>query len=116
MVEPHVTSQNQLRGAGSDNSLFTNDLTVGDLPRMLGRPYILSDYAPSFSGTTGASSLVTVGSFDNFVVAMRVGMRVELIPHILSSGVPTGQRGWLAWARAGSDSVNDNAFRLLANA
>jgi len=28
-------------------------------------------------------------------------------------GRPTGQRGVLMWFRTGSDSVNDNAFRLL---
>jgi predicted phage gp36 major capsid-like protein len=26
---------------------------------------------------------------------------------------PTGQRGMFLWARVGSDSVVDNAFRLL---
>jgi predicted phage gp36 major capsid-like protein len=44
-------------------------------------------------------------------------MNVEFIPHVFDgNGVPKGQRGWLAWARVGADSVDDNGFRLLQNA
>jgi hypothetical protein len=30
--------------------------------------------------------------------------------------MPTGQRGWFAYARIGANSVNDLGFRLLVNA
>ena len=47
------------------------------------------------------------------------GCRVELVPHIFSAtaspgiGFPTGQRGWFAYARIGSDASNTAGFRLL---
>ena len=58
-----------------------------------------------------------VGDFRNFVIAQRAGMEVEYVPNLFdtTTGTPTGQRGLFAWARVGSDSVNDNAFRMLVN-
>ncbi|CNG99042.1 phage major capsid protein%2C HK97 [Mycobacterium tuberculosis] len=54
------------------------------------------------------------GDFSNFVITDRLGMAVEFIPTLFGSNRrPTGQRGWFAYYRTGSDSVNDNAFRLL---
>jgi predicted phage gp36 major capsid-like protein len=32
-----------------------------------------------------------------------------------TTGTPTGQRAWFAWARVGADSINDLAFRMLQN-
>jgi HK97 family phage major capsid protein len=113
----NVTVQNAFRNNGSTDGFFSVDLTENNVARMLGRPYILSDYAPAFTGTTGASNLVVVGDFNKYVIAQRVGMNVELIPHVFDGdGLPKGQRGWLAWARVGADSVDDAAFRLLQNA
>lgn len=55
------------------------------------------------------------GDFSNYVIADRIGMTVEFIPHLFgtSNGRPKGQRGWYAYYRVGADSVNDAAFRLL---
>lgn len=55
------------------------------------------------------------GDFSNYVIADRVGMTVEFIPHLFSTSNnrPTGQRGWYAYSRVGADSVNDGAFRIL---
>jgi HK97 family phage major capsid protein len=54
------------------------------------------------------------GDFENFVITDRLGMAIEFIPHLVGANRrPTGQRGWFAYYRTGSDSVNDNAFRLL---
>ena len=63
-----------------------------------------------------ANDLLIYGDFaSNFVVTQRVGTSVELIPHLFSPNNlrPTGQRGLYAWARWGSDSINDAAFRML---
>jgi HK97 family phage major capsid protein len=112
----HVTVESKFRQSGTDNGLFTVDASVEGISRLLGKPYMLSDYAPSFSGTTGASNLAILGDFSRYVIAQRVGMNVEFIPHVFDgNGVPKGQRGWLAWARAGADAVDTNAFRLLQN-
>jgi HK97 family phage major capsid protein len=58
-----------------------------------------------------------VGDFRNFVIAQRAGMNVEPVQHLLdtTTGLPTGQRAFYAWARVGSDAVVDNAFRMLVN-
>ena len=44
-------------------------------------------------------------------------MVVELVPHLvgLTNNRPIGSRGMFAWARIGSASVQDGAWRLLQN-
>ncbi len=64
----------------------------------------------------GATNLVLLfGDFSNYVIADRVGMSLEVVPHLFATGAnrPSGQRGFLAWYRLGADSVNDSAFELL---
>jgi HK97 family phage major capsid protein len=115
----NVDVENEIRafGSGTATSRFTVDQTAGGISRLNGRSVILSDYAPTFTGTTGASNLLVVGDFSNYVVAQRAGMSIELIPHLfdVTNNRPTGSRGWFAWARTGADSVNDLGFRLLQN-
>jgi len=111
--------ENEIRtfAAGADSAYYTVDLTAGGIGTLFGRPIRTTDYAPEFSGTTGAANILVVGDFSNFVVAQRAGMSVELIPHLFATGNnrPSGQRGWFASARHGFDSVNDLGFRLLQN-
>ncbi|HIE95107.1 MAG TPA: phage major capsid protein [Acidobacteria bacterium] len=85
--------------------------------RIRNRPVATSAYAPSFTGSTGAANLLVVGDFRHFVIAQRVGMSVEYVPHLfgVTNGRPTGERGYFAYARIGSDSVADTKFRLLQN-
>jgi predicted phage gp36 major capsid-like protein len=78
-----------------------------------------SPYMPdSTTVATATNGLAVVGNWSNFVVARRSGMRVELVQTLfgLTSNNPTGQRGFFAYARIGSNSVNDLGFRLLVNA
>lgn len=114
-----VDVENEIRGFGSGTatSRFTVDQTADGISRLNGRPVVLTDYAPSFTGTTSAANILVVGDFSNYLVAQRAGMSVELVPHLfdVTSNRPTGQRGWFAWARAGADSVNDLGLRLLQN-
>jgi HK97 family phage major capsid protein len=111
-----VSVESKFRNSGTNNAFFTVDLTAGGLVQVNGRPYYTSEYFPAFTGTTGPSNLAIVGDFANYVIAQRVGMQIELIPHVVDgSGLPKGQRGYFAWARVGADSVDDNAFRLLQN-
>lgn len=104
-------------GNGSNISYFSVDLT-GVLETIRARPVRYSSYTGDFSGTTGASNLLVVGDFRNFVIAERAGMSVELVPHLVdvTDNRPTGQRGLFAWARFGSNAVNNKGFRLLQNA
>lgn len=114
-----VDVENEIRSFSSDNSggYYTVNLTQGGVGTLFGRPVVLSDYAPNFTGTTGAANILVVGDFSNYVIAQRAGMTLEFIPNLMgvTNGRPTGQRGWFAHARHGFDSVNDNAFRLLNN-
>lgn len=111
----NVTAESKLR-TGADGYGTVNLSSEGISP-LLGKRVLLSDYAPSFSGTTGAANLAILGDFSRYVVAQRVGMNIEFIPNVVDgSGIPTGARAWLAWARVGADSIDDNAFVLLQNA
>jgi HK97 family phage major capsid protein len=114
-----VDVENRIRAfsAGDNYNRFTVDQTAGGLMVLNGRQVVLSDYAPSYAGvTTGAGNILVLGDFSNFLVAQRVGMTVELVPHLFgASQRPTGQRGWFAYARIGSDVVVANAFRRLQN-
>lgn len=111
--------ENEIRSfsANDTGAYYTVNLTQGGIGNLFGRPVITSDYAPEFTGTTGAANILVVGDFSNFVVAQRAGMTVELVSHLFgtTNNRPTGQRGWFAYARHGFDSVNDLGFRLLQN-
>jgi HK97 family phage major capsid protein len=102
-------------GNGGNDSWFTVSL-AGVLEQIKKRPVEYASYFPKFTGTTNAANLLVVGDFRHYVIAERVGMSIELVPHLMgANGRPTGQRGWFAYARDGADSVADNAFRLLQN-
>ena len=111
--------ENEIRtfSANDTGAYYTVNLTQGGIGNLFGRPVRTTDYAPEFTGTTGAANILVVGDFSNFLVAQRAGMSIELIPHLFgtTNGRPTGQRGWFAYARHGFDSVNDLGFRLLQN-
>lgn len=80
-------------------------------PQLIGRP---AREAEAMTGTvtTGSRNLI-YGDFSNYVIADRIGMTVEFIPHLVGTNRrPTGQRGWFAYYRIGADSVNDGAFRM----
>jgi HK97 family phage major capsid protein len=89
----------------------------GDRPeRLLGRQVVEAEAMDGTITTSGSvhNFALIFGDFSSYVVATRLGMTVELIPHLFgASRRPTGQRGWIAWYRIGADSVNDNAFRML---
>jgi HK97 family phage major capsid protein len=115
----HTSAENEVRkfAASSDGAYYTVNLAAGGVGTLMGRPIIVSDYAPEFTGTTGAANILVVGDFSEYLIAQRAGMTVELVSHLLgtTNGLPTGQRAWFAYARHGFDSVNDSAFRILQN-
>jgi HK97 family phage major capsid protein len=83
-------------------------------PELLGRAALESE---DMDGTFGSGENYTLiyGDFENYVIADRVGMQVEFLPHLFhtSNNRPSGQRGWYAHYRVGADSVQDGAFRIL---
>lgn len=94
---------------------FSGDLREPPAGRILGRPLVESDDAPSTQQTTTIDSIWIYGDFSNYVIVDKPGsMSVEYIPHMFntSNNLPDGRRGWYAYWRTGADSVNDTAFRL----
>jgi len=93
--------------------------TLGnDRPQqLLGRNALEAEGMDSTVTVAGAVSnfILIFGDFSNYVIADRIGMTVEFIPHLLhlTTNRPSGQRGWYAYFRVGADSVNDAGFRLL---
>ncbi|RBQ21607.1 phage major capsid protein [Spongiactinospora rosea] len=107
----------QFGSGGSGGSNFSVNLTQESIPRLFGKPYYENDFMDDFTATTGAANLLIVGDFQNYLVAQRAGMSVELVPHVFgtTNNRPIGQRAWYAWARVGADSINDAGFRILQN-
>ncbi|MBX6382030.1 MAG: phage major capsid protein [Microbispora sp.] len=89
----------------------------GDVPPMLlGRPALEAEDMDATWDTAAAGDnyIMIFGDFSNYVIADRVGMQVEFVPHLFgNSNRPTGQRGWYAYYRVGAGVVNSAAFRLL---
>jgi HK97 family phage major capsid protein len=65
------------------------------------------------SATTSGNILIVLGDFSQYIVYDRLGVNVEFIPNVVDgSGIPTGQRGLVAYKRVGGDVSDVNAFRL----
>jgi HK97 family phage major capsid protein len=116
-----VDVNNKIRQLGQVNvaHAFTVSLPEGAADQLMNSGVYTSPYMPdSTTVATATNGLAVVGNWSNFVVARRSGMRVELVQTLfgLTSNNPTGQRGFFAYARIGSNSVNDLGFRLLVNA
>jgi HK97 family phage major capsid protein len=84
--------------------------------RLLGKPV---GEAEAMDGAinvaaTEANYALLFGNFEQYVIADRVGMSVEFIPHLFGANRrPTGQRGWYAYYRVGADVVDTGAFKVL---
>jgi HK97 family phage major capsid protein len=70
--------------------------------------------AMSSTVTTG-QKIIIMGDFSYYLIADRVGLSVELIPHIFATANnrPSGQRGLYAYWRNGAAVLATNAFRVL---
>jgi HK97 family phage major capsid protein/HK97 family phage prohead protease len=90
----------------------------GNTPsQLLGYPVHENSYmdAGDFDDTVTAEHVAMVfGDFSNFLIVDRVGMSVELVPHVMgANGRPTGQRGIYAIWRNNAKLLVPNAFRAL---
>lgn len=74
-------------------------------------------YESSAMGTSIAAggTIAVLGDFSKYVIVDRVGMSVELVPHLFATGAnrPSGQRGLFAIWRNSAEVVDPNAFRKL---
>jgi len=117
VMSPTVLSKVSAFGNGLALSDYTVNLLADGTSVLTGRPVVVTDYAPSFTGTTGAENFAVVGDFGRYVLVQRAGMSVELVPTIFDQATarPTGSRAWFATARHGLGVSDANGFRLLAN-
>jgi HK97 family phage major capsid protein len=100
-------------------SSFWANLGGGQPPELMMYPAYESsdmDGALPDAAVDAQNYALLLGDFSNYLIADRVGMSIELVPHLFhtSNNRPSGQRGFLAWWRVGADVVNTDAFRLLS--
>jgi HK97 family phage major capsid protein len=81
--------------------------------RLLGYP--VNELSTMSATVVNATKIMLLGDFSYFKIIDRVGMTVELIPHLFgaSSRYPVGQRGFYAYWRNGSKVIDAAAFRAL---
>jgi HK97 family phage major capsid protein len=101
------TVETQMVGTGAVKAIeMTNSNSLLDLPVVRSSTMV--------SATTSGNILVVLGDFSQYIVYDRIGVSVEFIPNVVNGdGVPTGQRGLVAYKRVGGDVSDLNAFRLL---
>lgn len=93
-------------------SAFWTDLNGDNPGTLLGKPRHEAEDMDGVIGS-GNDDILLCGDFSKFVIVDRIGLSVEYVPHLFgSNGRPTGQRGWYAHWRSGSDVVDVNAFRI----
>lgn len=101
-------------GSTAQGSLFWTDFAGPQTPpTLLGYPVY-----PSSDVASAQTSGTIIGIFGDlrrgFLVYDRIGTSVEFISNVVDgSGLPTGQRGLVAYKRVGSDVLDVDAVRLL---
>ena len=87
-------------------------IDMTDRNNLLDLPVVRASDMPS--ATTSGNILAILGDFSRFIIYDRLGVNVEFIQNVVDgSGVPTGQRGLVAYKRVGSNTADINAFRFL---
>jgi HK97 family phage major capsid protein len=120
----NIATINKIRAASPSGagSSFWATLGDGTPSRLLNHVIQESPSVTSTAGTGTASSgtascQVVFGAWDNFYVVDRIGMSMLFEPMLKGTGasanLPTGQQGWYAFFRNGSDVSTANAFRWL---
>lgn len=117
----HVSTFNKIKAlaaATGDTSIWSH--TDAAAPALLlGRPALQEPGMRGFKDVdadeTEDNFILLFGDFRKYVIADRVGLSVELVPHLFGTAAnrPNGQRGLFAWARVGGEVVDTDAFRVL---
>jgi HK97 family phage major capsid protein len=97
-------------GFGLDNRPFEEGGNIGQ--RLLG--YGANEVSDMAASLTHLSSILAIGDPNYYIIVDRIGMTVELIPHLFGANRrPTGQRGLYAYWRNTGAVVDPNAWRVL---
>lgn len=74
----------------------------------------VGETSPMASAVATNNLILLVGNFLGYRIVDRVGMTIELVPHLFGANRrPTGQRGIYAFWRNSAGVIIDDAFRLL---
>ena len=124
-VQGALPGRYRRRAAWLANNLFWNTVRQaapqgiwkdpeGDRPgNLLGRPVYEAEAMDGVVNATLDNLMAVFGDFSNYVIADRIGMTVDFIPHLFGANRrPTGQAGWFAYYRAGAGTTNNAAFRV----
>lgn len=93
---------------------------AGQPAELLGYPaYECSDMdavLPNAAATADNFGLILGNFAEGYVIVDRVGLNVELVPHLFATANnrPSGQRGFLAWWRVGAEVVDVSQFAMLS--
>ncbi|MGB3356040.1 MAG: phage major capsid protein [Mycobacterium sp.] len=112
----NLSTLNTLRLAETSNGSLLYPSLHNDTPTLLGRRVFEISTMDGVvnAAATEANYLIALGDWSRFVIADRVGTRVEIVSHLVGANRrPTGQRGFYAWFRTGSGVLTPNSFRLL---
>lgn len=101
--------------------LPNNVPTPGNLnSALLGYPTNEASAFPAAAPLTNGMKLALLGDLRYYVIVDRIGLDIEIIPHLTQQatagagvGMPTGQRGFYAFWRNYAAVINANAFRVL---
>ena len=97
---------------------FSGDLRDPLPERLIGKPVLETDDAPSTQTTTALDNIMSFGDPKTFVILDKPGsMQVEFIANVVSgsNGRPIGARALYAHWRNGSGLVTTNSHRLLVD-
>jgi HK97 family phage major capsid protein len=100
------------------SSSFSGDLTQPVTDRILGRPVVETDDAPTTQTTTVLDQEVVFADLSAFTIVDRPGSTsLEFIPQLFNTAnnLPDGRRGWFLWWRTGSGMPNLAAGRILVD-
>lgn len=104
----------QFDTTGSAAAIWQDSLQKGLPSSLFGYPAF---EASDINGTiTNAVKMAVFGDFSRYVIVDRVGLTVELIPHLFGAAQgnkPSGQRGLYCYWRNSAKVVDANAFRAL---
>ncbi|AEV52065.1 putative capsid protein [Rhodococcus phage REQ1] len=92
-------------------------LGAGLPSQLIGYPLHEASKMDGYPKTAAAKRVLVLGDFRNFLIVDRIGMSIELVPHVFATSggaiVPTGQRGLFAVWRNNSKVLVPDAFRVL---
>lgn len=102
-------------GNGSDGADLWTRLADGTPGNLIGYRAVEASEMTAHDDAVVDDRYLLFGDFRQFLIVDRVGMSVELIPHLFgaTNRFPTGQRGLYAIWRNNSLILTDNAFRVL---